>query len=186
MLTLLLQLCLSNCPIRTLVQKENGLRRMVYLMYEFSNGSQAQIVQMVDELLEDWSAIEKLYNVVHEFGKVAPSLSSMVEIKSYTYKKMFLNYGPNKSFMVSLLWKSAEKRFQLNFGVTGIGASNSNPHVLVSAQLQHEFNQHRSLATLLQILTSTFSPLLTILSLTSIPLLGVINSVRVAYFIQSH
>lgn len=155
---------------------------MVPLMYDFSNGSQAQIVQMVDELLEDWSAIEKLYDVVYEFGKVASNFANLVELKSFTYKKLLLGYGPNKIFMLTIHWKSTEKRFQLNFGVTGTGPSNSNPHVLVAAQLQHEFNQHRSIGALIQTMTSTFSPLLTILNLTSIPLLGVINSVCTASF----
>ena len=169
-------LCFCNCPVQTLLPKESSVKRMVYLMYDFSNGSKAQIVQMVDELLEDWSALEKLYEVVYEFGKVASSFINIVDIKSFTYKKLFLNYGPNKSYLVSISWKSQEKRFQLNFGVTGMGPSNGNPHVMTAAQLQQEFNQHRSIATLIQTLNTTFAPLLTIYCLTSVPLLGVINS----------
>lgn len=169
-------LCFCNCPIQTLSSKENGVRKTVYLMYDFANGTRAHVVQMVEELLEDLAAIEKLYGVVYDFGKVASSFTPLIDIKSFTYKKLFLNYGPEKAYTVAIHWKSLEKRFQLNFGLTGVTGSNSNPHVLVATQLQNEFNQHRSISTLVQTLTTTFPPLLSILNLSSITLLGVINS----------
>lgn len=169
-------LCFCNCPIQTLSSKENASKKTVYLMYDFANGSRALVVQMVEELLLDWSAIDKLYSVVCDFGRVCDNYKHLVDIKSFTYKKLFLSYGPGKSYTVVIHWKSLEKRFQLNFGVTGTGAKNSNPHVLVSMQLQNEFNQHKSIATLIQTLVTTFEPLLSILKLSSIPLLGAVNS----------
>lgn len=157
-----------NCPVTTLSPKENATRKTVNLMYDFATGSRAHVIQMVDELLEDWSAIERLYNVVCDFGRVAENMKSLIDIRSFTYKKLFLSYGPGKSFSVAIHWKSLEKRFQLNFGVTGTEATNSNPHVLVAAQITHEFNQHRSIATLVETLSTTFEPLLSILKLSSI------------------
>ena len=169
-------LCFCNCPIQTLAPKESGPRRTVYLMYDFANGSRASAVQMVDELLEDWSAIERLYSVISDFGVVAQQFKQLVDIRSFTYKKLFLSYGPDKSYSVAIHWKSMEKRFQLNFGITGQEAKNSNPHVLVASQIQHEFNEHKSIATLIQTLTTTFEPLQAILQLNSITLLGAITS----------
>lgn len=78
---------------------------------------------------------------------------------------------------VAIYYKSAEKRFQLSFGVSNQALSNTNPHIIVSTQLQQEFNQHLSVIQLLHVLNYTLNPLLTIQSLRSIPLLGVINSV---------
>jgi len=145
-------------------------------MYDFANGSRASAIQMVDELLEDWSAIESLYSVICDFGEVADKYKHLVDIRSFTYKKLFLNYGPGKSYSVAIHWKSMEKRFQLNFGVTGPEAKNSNPHVLVATQIQHEFNEHKSIALLVQTLTTTFEPIQAILQLNSITLLGAITS----------
>ncbi|KAI1285965.1 Mediator of RNA polymerase II transcription subunit 14 [Halotydeus destructor] len=161
--------CFCNCPVKATASKENSAKQTVHLMYDFSRASQAQIVQMVDELLEDWSALEKLYEVVHSFSTVAAEFPS-VAIKSFNYKKVFLSYGPNKSLIVSILWKSSEKRFQLNFGVIGSASSNNNPHILVSSQLQHDFNLHKSLAKLCQTLTTTLPPLSVVVNLTSMPL----------------
>ena len=169
-------LCFCNCPIQTLSPKESGPRRTVYLMYDFANGSRASAVQMVDELLEDWSAIEKLYTVICDFGRVARNYRHLVDLRSFTYKKLFISYGPGKCYTVAIHWKSMEKRFQLNFGVTGSDAKNSNPHVLVAVQIQHEFNEHKSIAVLIQTLTTTFEPLQAILQLNSITLLGAITS----------
>lgn len=169
-------LCFCNCPIETQSPKESGPRRTVYLMYDFANGSRASAVQMVDELLEDWSAIETLYGVICDFEHVAEKYRDLVDIRSFTYKKLFLSYGPDKCYSVAIHWKSMEKRFQLNFGVTGQEAKNSNPHVLVATQIQHEFNEHKSIATLIQTLTTTFEPLQAILQLNSITLLGAIIS----------
>lgn len=172
---LVLQFSFANCPIVTSLPVENVVRRMVYLMYDFSSGSQVQITQMVEELLGDWTAMEKIYDVVLKFSKVAPNFANVVELRSFTYKKLFMTYGPNKSFVVAIYWKSTEKRFQLTFGVTGVGSCNSNPHVAVASQLQHEFNQTHSIANLIQTLAATLEPLLTLLSLTSIPIVGFLN-----------
>ncbi len=59
----------------------------------------------------------------------------------------------------------------------GQALSDANPHVIVSTQLQHEFNQHLSIVQLIQVLNYTLNPLITIQCLSGIPLLGVINSV---------
>ena len=169
-------LCFCNCPIQTLSPKENGSKKTVYLMYDFANGSRDHVRQMVTELLEDWSAIDKLYQVVYDFGKVASNYSQIVDIKYFTYKKLLLGYGPEKNYSIAIHWKALEKRFQLSFGVTGPAATNSNPHVLVAAQLQSEFNRHKSISILIQSLNTTFHPLASILNLSSISLMGTITS----------
>ena len=78
---------------------------------------------------------------------------------------------------VSIYYKFSEKRFQLSFGVLQQSYSNTNPHIIISTQLQHEFNQHLSIVQLIHVLNYTLNPLLTVQNLKSIPLLGTVNSV---------
>ncbi|RWS16530.1 Mediator of RNA polymerase II transcription subunit 14-like protein [Dinothrombium tinctorium] len=185
----LVALNFSNFPLPSQSVKEHSSHGVVYLMYDFTNGSQSQIKQMVDELLEDWAAIAKLYEVVDDFAPLFNTISAtnFVEVKSYSYKKLVLGYGSNKNYTVSIRWKATdnmkeqrerrrEGRYHLGFGIAGAVQSSNNPHVIVSTQLQHEFNQHLSIAALIQNLNATLNPLLTIQNLTSIPLLGVLNS----------
>ena len=79
---------------------------MVYINKDYSNGSQLQLAKMVDELLQDWTAIARLYDVVKSFSLALQSVNnnhlSLVDIKSFSYKKLVLGYGPNKSYTVCL------------------------------------------------------------------------------------
>ncbi|KAF7491073.1 Mediator of RNA polymerase II transcription subunit 14 [Sarcoptes scabiei] len=133
---------------------------------------------MVDELLYDWTSIARLYDIVENFSYEAKqsNILSTIEIKSFTYKKLFIGYGTDRSFFVSIHYKFLEKRFQLSFGVANQNYSNTNPHIIISNQLQQEFNNHLSIVQLIQVLNCTLNPLLTIQNLKSIPLLGTVNS----------
>ncbi|XP_054168688.1 mediator of RNA polymerase II transcription subunit 14-like [Oppia nitens] len=177
MWNILLAFC--NPPVQTLSAKEQGSRRILTLPYDYNSGSQTQITKMVDELLNDWTAIARLYDIIKKFAtslQTTNQLTTSFDIKSFTYKKIIIGYGIYKTYIVTIYWKTTEKRFQLFFGCIGSAPSDSNPHVIISSQLQHEFNQHLSIIQLIQILNYTINPLLTIQSLSGIPLLGVINS----------
>jgi mediator of RNA polymerase II transcription subunit 14 len=162
------------------LNQKDQIKTSVFLVYDCSHSGSAQLQQMLDELHDEWHSIAKLYDCFTHFWSQAKQNSSPinVDVRSYTFKKLILAYGPNKQFTVSLTWKTNENRFILNFGVCGTSAGNSNPHVLVATQLQHEFNQTASIANLVHLLNSTFQPIATIHYLNSIPLLGIINSVR--------
>jgi mediator of RNA polymerase II transcription subunit 14 len=93
-----------NPPLQTQALKEHGSRRIVNIAYDYANGSLTQITKMVDELLSDWTAIARLYDVIKNF---ANSLqlnnqinSSLMDIKSFSYKKLVLGYGNNKNYTV--------------------------------------------------------------------------------------
>jgi hypothetical protein len=93
-----------NPPLQTQALKEHGSRRIVNIAYDYASGSQTQITKMVDELLSDWTAIARLYDVIKNF---ANSLqlnnqinSSLMDIKSFSYKKLVLGYGNNKNYTV--------------------------------------------------------------------------------------
>lgn len=170
-----------SCPLSSQSAKERGPRRPVCFMYDFAAGTPAQVASMVEEMLQDWNTIGHLYGVVLRFAQALRldqhnSLMSIVDIKSFTYKKLVLGYGMNKASTVTIYWRPSEKRFHLAFGVVGHTASASNPHTVVAPQLQHEFNQHRSVATLVEVLRDTYAPLLSLTKLPSAPQLGVINS----------
>ncbi|KAH8042743.1 hypothetical protein HPB51_025647 [Rhipicephalus microplus] len=177
-----------SCPLPSQSPKERGPRRPVCFMYDFAAGTTTQVASMVEEMLQDWNTIGHLYGVVLRFAEALRlgnllllsdqhnSLMSVVDIKSFTYKKLVLGYGMNKASTVTIYWRHSEKRFHLAFGVVGHTASASNPHTVVAPQLQHEFNQHRSIATLVEVLRDTYAPLLSLTKLPSAPQLGVINS----------
>lgn len=179
--TWLVEFVFCNCPITSQSAKEQGPRRPVYYIYDFAAGTPRQVAQMVDDMLQDWINMGHLYSVVLEFADILKYdqhniYTNIMDIKSFTYKKLVLGYGPNKASTVTIYWRPSEKRFHLSFGVVGQTASASNPHTIVAAQLQHEFNQHHSIAALMQVLHDTYAPLLTISKLPSAPELGVINS----------
>lgn len=95
-------------------------------------------------------------------------------MKSYSYNKLVLCYGPDKGAMVAVNWNSSESRFNLAFGATNNAL---NAHSLIREQLEAHLNQHRNLAQLIQLLHETHEPLISISKLPTIPQLGVYNTV---------
>lgn len=179
--TWLVEFVFCNCPVTSMSSKEQGPRRPVYYIYDFAAGTSRQVAQMVDDMLQDFYTMGHLYRIVLEFSNCLKYdqhnvYSSIMDIKSYTYKKIVLGYGPNKASTVTIYWKPSEKKFHLSFGVVGQTASASNPHTTVASQLQHEFNQHHSIVCLMQVLHDTYIPFLSISKLPSAPELGVIHS----------
>jgi mediator of RNA polymerase II transcription subunit 14 len=44
------------------------------------------------------------------------NLSNMVTIKSYSYSRLVLGYGPDRGATVTVDWNSSDKAFRLIFG----------------------------------------------------------------------
>ncbi|XP_071034254.1 mediator of RNA polymerase II transcription subunit 14 isoform X1 [Parasteatoda tepidariorum] len=170
-----------NCPVPSTCSKEQGPCRALHYNYDFGAGTSKQVTEMVDEMLRDWNIMGHLYKVVLEFASALKHdqhnmFPSLMEVKTFSYRRIVLGYGPNKTNMVNIYWNPSDKRYHLGFGVVGQTVSASNPHTLVASQLQHEFNQHLSIMTLMQGLHETYAPLLSINRLPTISELGVIHS----------
>lgn len=170
----------SNHEIPESLTKTNAVKSMVPIMLDLQNISQKlQINRLIDEITNDWIQFSKVYDVLLDFTKL-PNFNSYLdkfEINFFNYKKLVLNYGPNLNYTVTITWKNYENRYALNFGVINSTLITNNPHVVVSVQLTNEFNQHKSISTLIKILNGTVNSLNTIHKITCIPILGLIHSV---------
>lgn len=101
------------------------------------------------------------------------SLSNLVTIKSYSYSRLVVAYGLNRSACVTVQWSTMEKSFRLVFG----GSTNIiNAHSLMREQLEAHLNRYNSLMQILHLLHHTHQPLLSICKLPNLPQLGVHNS----------
>lgn len=162
-------------PLASSHPKEQGLRRPVYFQYDM--GTADIVRKTVDNLLSDWAQIVHLYSVVEELAEYFRiekyNLTSMVSIKSYSYSRLVMGYGPDRSATVTVHWNSQEKAFKLVFGATNFCI---NAHSLMREQLEAHLNRHRNLAQIVHILHETYEPLLSISKLPTIPQLGVHNS----------
>ncbi|XP_022095205.1 mediator of RNA polymerase II transcription subunit 14-like [Acanthaster planci] len=166
------QLTFGNCPVKSTLPRERGSTRCLYLTYSSTS-------PVVNQLLQDWKAIGMLYGPVQDLGSVINDpdlpLSSVAEVRSYTYQKLVLVYGKEKTSTVTILWDSHETRFQLRLAVIGTACS-SNCHLLVHRQLEQEFNTHSSLIRLMQNMCDSQQPLQAISKLPMSPALGGLTS----------
>lgn len=163
-----------STPLSSTHPKEQGCRRPVYFQYDM--GTIDTTSRTVDALLSDWSQIVHLYTIVHDLSEYLTAekynLANMFNVKSYSYSKLVLCYGPDKGAMVSIYWNSSDKLFKLAFGANN---GTLNAHSLIREQLEVHLNQHRNLAQIVQLLHETYEPLISISKLPSIPQLGVHN-----------
>ncbi|XP_043274195.1 mediator of RNA polymerase II transcription subunit 14 isoform X2 [Venturia canescens] len=165
-----------SSPLNSSHPKEQGLRRPVYFQYEM--GTADAVSRTVDSLLNDWAQIVHLYSIVQDLAEYFKmekyNLRNMVSIKTYSYSKLVLAYGPNRGATVTVQWSTNDKAFKLTFGKSPTTTA-VNAHSLMKEQLEAHLNRHRNLAQLIHILNETFQPLVSISKLPTILQLGVHN-----------
>ncbi|XP_025987694.2 mediator of RNA polymerase II transcription subunit 14 isoform X1 [Solenopsis invicta] len=161
-------------PLSSGHPKELGLRRPVYFQYEM--GTADTVSRTVDALLNDWAQIVHLYSIVHELAEYFKmekyNLRNMVSIKSYSYSKLVVAYGPNQGATVTVQWSTNDKAFKLVFGRSPTNTV-SNAHSLMKEQLEAHLNRHKNLAQIIHIVNETLQPLTSISKLPTIPQLCV-------------
>ncbi|XP_012271319.1 mediator of RNA polymerase II transcription subunit 14 isoform X2 [Orussus abietinus] len=166
-----------SSPLTSSHPKEQGLRRPVYFQYEM--GTADTVSRTVDSLLSDWAQIVHLYSIVQDLAEYLKmekyNIRNMISIKSYSYSKLILAYGPNRGAMVTIQWSTNDKAFKLTFGKSPTNTV-VNAHSLMKEQLEAHLNRHRNLAQIVHILNETLQPLTSISKLPTIPQLGVHNS----------
>ncbi|KYN27989.1 Mediator of RNA polymerase II transcription subunit 14 [Trachymyrmex cornetzi] len=159
-------------PLSSSHPKEQGLRRPVYFQYEM--GTADTVSRTVDVLLNDWAQIVHLYLIVHDLAEYFKmekyNFRNMVSIKSYSYSKLVLAYGPNQGATVTIQWSTNDKVFKLVFGPTN---TVTNAHSIMKEQLEAHLNRYTNLAQIIHILNETLQPLTSISKLPSIPQLCV-------------
>ncbi|EFN69905.1 Mediator of RNA polymerase II transcription subunit 14, partial [Camponotus floridanus] len=99
------------------------------------------------------------------------NLRNMVSIKSYSYSKLVLAYGPNHAAIVTVQWND-KANFKLVFGRSPTNTV-TNAHSIMKEQLEAHLNRHKNLAQIIHILNETLQPLTSISKLPTIPQLCV-------------
>lgn len=107
-----------NPPLQTQSVKEHGSRRLVNMAYDYASGAQTQITKTVDELLSDWTAIARLYDVIkNSANSLQPNNQINLDIKSFSYKKLVLGYGSTKTYTVICFFCSCKQLKCISFQI---------------------------------------------------------------------
>lgn len=94
-----------------------GVEKPVNFAYDMIVSSEEHIPKVVDSMIDDWMAIAKLFHLVvksnycRNFGR-----NSQISVKSFTWNKLILSYGPNKGAHVSVTYSISEKVYKISFG----------------------------------------------------------------------
>ncbi|XP_068186008.1 mediator of RNA polymerase II transcription subunit 14 isoform X1 [Antennarius striatus] len=179
------ELVLANCPLNSTHSKEQASTRHVYLTYENPLSEPVGGRKVVEMFLNDWSAINQLYQCVLHFSRALPDLPSYLslfsEVRLYNYRKLVLCYGSTKGSSVTIQWNSSSQRFHLALGTVGPNSGCSNCHNIILHQLQEMFNKSPNVMQLLQVLSDTQAPLNAINKLPTVPMLGLTQRTNTAY-----
>ncbi|XP_029175199.1 mediator of RNA polymerase II transcription subunit 14 isoform X3 [Nylanderia fulva] len=171
--TWMVEFVFFGSPLSSSHPKEQGVRRPVYFQYEM--GTADTVSRTVDALLNDWAQIVHLYSLVHDLAEYFKmekyNLRNMVSIKSYSYSKLVLAYGPNHAAIVTVQWND-KANFKLVFGRSPTNTV-TNAHSIMKEQLEAHLNRHKNLAQIIHILNETLQPLTSISKLPTIPQLCV-------------
>eukprot|EP00058_Branchiostoma_floridae_P007849 XP_002593337.1 hypothetical protein BRAFLDRAFT_277116 [Branchiostoma floridae] len=184
------ELVFANCPLVSTTQREQTSSRHVYFTYDglkpeseastSNNTENANITLVMDKFMQDWHSIAEMYATVLDFARNYKDpnrqLFQMVEVKSFSYKRLTLSYGVGRSSTVKIQWvpEGNGGSFKLGLGMVG-RVNNPNCHMVVQSQLQEEFNTHHNIAQLIQVLCETQSPLQSIIRLPQTTILGCPN-----------
>ena len=157
------------------------VEKPVHFVYEMALSSEDHIPKIVDNFLDDWASIARLFVLVQKSGWMESS--GLVAVKSYNRKKLTLNYGPNRSAIVTITYSISEKCFKLSFG----GATSHNPHTLLRVHIEKLLNSPINngsfsggggsggstspLDGLMKLLNETYEPLYSLTKLPTTPIL---------------
>ncbi|CAH1798713.1 unnamed protein product [Owenia fusiformis] len=176
----LVEYIFTNTPIIGVLNRDQG---MAFRVYGDSLLTPETMQKTVQELIDDWNMIGRLYGPVLEFARYynepKTNMQSMCEVRNYNYRKLIIAYGPSNCQTITILWNHKEQKFTLQLGTIGPAIS-SNPQLQTLPQLERDFNDHQNIAQLLQVLHDTWSPLTSIAKLNTLPVLGLINRPNLA------
>lgn len=170
-----LEFVFCGTPVGSIAQKKNSAgRKTLHFTFEVSNVEKMNTT--VEAMYQEWVQIVHVFDVVDQLEEYLQhdscSISNIVGIKSYSFKDVVLEFGPNRNQTVRVEWKAPKNRFTLSFDAlkqhNGIV-----PHNLVREQLEQHLNMHRNLSLLAKIIVETSSPLKSIALLPNIPQMGV-------------
>ncbi len=86
------------------------------------------IGEFVDYLMQEWSQIVHLFELVDNLedylNTESLNISDMLDIKSYTFRDLVLEYGPKRQSTMRVQWNSPQSKFKLIFA--GVKVSSIN------------------------------------------------------------
>ncbi|XP_071483080.1 mediator of RNA polymerase II transcription subunit 14-like [Diadema antillarum] len=178
------QLVFANCPVHSCAAKEQGSTRLVYLFYKVLGAH-----SVVKLFLRDWDSIGRLYQLTLDLpiwlpyltlspasrsGLIMdPPFTTLVDVQSFTYQRITIAYGKDRSSTVTVTWDPEAAKFSLVFGAVG-STSTANCHTMVQSYLEDELNEEQSLPKLIKNLCDSQGPLHAICKLPLIPSLGLL------------
>lgn len=75
------------------------------------------IPKVVDCILDDWMVIAKLIYLLEDSNWLEKfERSGLVSLKNFTWNKLIINYGPNRSAVATIQYIITEKYYKLSFG----------------------------------------------------------------------
>lgn len=98
-----------------------GAEKPVNFAYDMIVSAEEHIPKVVDSMIDDWIGIAKLFHLIvksqylRHFGNNSP-----ISVKSFTWNKLILYYGPNKGAIVTVQYSIPEKVYKLSFGKCGV------------------------------------------------------------------
>jgi len=141
---------------------------------------------IVESILKDWISLIKIFDQALKIRDYLEDekgdLYNLVAVEEFDYQSLSLKYGEDFNYRFKMKWLSAVEEYDLEFDVTGKKLE-ANPHKLVCRDLKREFNNHKNLAYLLQIIVKTTAPLKSLSLVQTHPALG--TTTRPLYPLQN-
>jgi len=134
------------------------------LYSQFKLETLADCEKTVSALVGEWNSMAHLHSLVREYARFS-RVVELVNIQSYNYRNIVLEYGPGQVYSATITWTISSKSFSLNFG----GSEGMNPHCIMKSQLEIHLNKERSLALLVKILHDTVGPVRSLSRLPTTP-----------------
>ena len=93
-------------------------RHVSYLTQEV--GTFENMSEVVDNLLQEWDQIVHLFELVDDLedylSNDTVNISDMIDIKTYTFRELVLEYGPEKMNTIKVSWNALQQKFNIILG----------------------------------------------------------------------
>ena len=132
------------------------IRSPIYSSFELETVSDSD--KTAKGILAEWHSMVNLHMLVKKFNRYLESnvdnLKNRILVKSYNFKSLTIEYGPQGMYSMNVSWKKTEKKFIVIFGSSG-PSSSINPHNIMKNQYEIQLNRDNNLALISKTLLET-------------------------------
>jgi hypothetical protein len=173
---------LHSCLDAAIAAEDNDYAsKQEHKMYISNSTIEANSLEEFYKLIKlEWVSMCRMFTLINEMKRAhklkSTELSRQMRIKSLSFKKIVIKYGPNLAYTIQFQWSKEQKNYELLLGVDNVNTCKAqvdtpltNYHNIFFNEIRKQFSSNHSVVNLIQLLNYTCVGTFAIAKLSNLP-----------------